>query len=100
MREVKIPEHLNDFIGGVIFHKKVKGIIDGMEMDELLVVDLDNLQVDSSIIGTLLAIRTSCQKKGIGFYIDNVCAQTKRIIEATGLSNLLIDYKDRPEGED
>jgi len=95
-----MPESLNDFIGGVIFHKRAKEVMEEMNSGESLVVDLNNLWVDSSIIGTLLAILTSCQKKGIKFYIENMSPETRKVIEVTGLGNLLVDHETRQEEKD
>jgi len=97
MKKVTMRNGENDFIGGMIFHKRVKRVIDMMEPDEELAIDLSGLYLDSSVIGTLLAIFTTCKKKQIPMRIVNLSDESCKVLTITGVINIL--NVERTKGE-
>ncbi len=100
MPKITMKKGENDFIGGIVFHKRVVSLLEDSPEDEMLTIDLSNLYLDSSVIGTLLAIHTSCNKKNRELVIENVSDATMRVLSATGLQCVLnIPGKDTEAGK-
>lgn len=89
MPKITMKKGENDFIGGIVFHKRVVSMLEDSPDDETLVIDLNDLYLDSSVIGTLLAIHTSCNKKGRDLVLENVSSATMKVLKATGLQSVL-----------
>ncbi len=89
MATVKMREGENEFVGGVVFHKRVKRILETQPVGSILTLDLSNFYLDSSVIGTLLAIHASCVKKGCKMELINISPQTHKIITLSGLDRIL-----------
>lgn len=98
MRKVVMKDGENDFVGGMIFHKRVKRILDTMTTEKALVLDLNKLYLDSSVIGTLLAIYTTCKKKGIAMRLKNLSEETKNVLSITGVITLMDIVEQDSEG--
>ena len=79
----------NEFVGGIVFHKRAKRILDTLPVGSKLTLDLNNYYIDSSVIGTLLAIHASCRKKGCEMELKNISPQTNRMITLSGLDKIL-----------
>lgn len=99
MRKVVMKDGENDFVGGMIFHKRVKRIMETMTSEKALVIDLNHLYIDSSVIGTLLAIFTSCKKKGIELKLKNLSDETKNVLSITGVITLMEIIEEETDGE-
>lgn len=97
MRKVVMKDGENDFVGGMIFHKRVKRVIESMLEEKELLLDLNNLYLDSSVIGTLLAIRTTCMKNKIALKLKNISTETRKVLSITGVINLLEVVTDETE---
>jgi len=79
----------NEFVGGIVFHKRAKRILETLPVGSTLTIDLNNFYLDSSVIGTLLAIHASCRKQGCGMELVNISEQTHKIIALSGLDKVL-----------
>lgn len=99
MRKVVMKDGENDFVGGMIFHKRVKRILDTMTTEKVLIIDLNQLYLDSSVIGTLLAIYTTCKKKDIAMKLKNLSVETKTVLTITGIIVLMDIVEDEHTGE-
>lgn len=99
MRKVVMKDGENDFVGGMIFHKRVKRIMDTMTDEKALVIDLNQLYIDSSVIGTLLAIFTTCKKREIDMKLKNLSEETKNVLSITGVITLMDIVEDETGGE-
>jgi anti-anti-sigma factor len=89
MALVRMLEGENDFAGGVEFHKRAKRALDTLQEDESITLDLGGFYLDSSLVGTLLAIHISCKKKNVKMELTNISLQTLKILELSGLSKAL-----------
>ena len=89
MAKVVMRQGENDFVGGLIFHKRVKSMMDALPAEEDIIVDLNQLNIDSSMIGTLLALHTSCRKNNRKFKIMNVSEAAFKVLKLSGLHNVL-----------
>ena len=98
MAKVVMRQGENDFVGGLIFHKRVKSLMEELPSQEEIVVDLNRLFIDSSMIGTLLALHTSCRKHNRRFKIMNLSEDALKVLKLSGLHNVLeiIDLSDNP----
>ena len=97
MSTVKMREGENEFVGGIVFHKRAKRILETLPVGSKLTLDLNNYYIDSSVIGTLLAIHASCRKKGCEMELKNISPQTHRMITLSGLDKIL-DIKPEDTG--
>ena len=97
MAKVVMRQGENDFVGGLIFHKRVKTLMEDLDPGEDVIVDLNRLHIDSSMIGTLLALHTTCRKNGRSFRIMNVSEDALKVLKLSGLHNVLeiVDLKDQ-----
>ena len=86
-----------DFVGGLIFHKRVKTLMEDLDPGEDVLIDLNRLHIDSSMIGTLLALHTTCRKNNRCFKIMNVSEDALKVLKLSGLHNVLeiVDLKDQ-----
>ncbi len=91
MPEIVMNEGENEFVGGMVFHRRVKQLVEDAPESEPVTIDLNNLYLDSSVIGTLLAIHTTCHKSGRKLIFTNISKQTHKILELTGLADVLLD---------
>jgi len=89
MALVRMLEGENDFAGGVEFHKRAKRALDSLPSGESITLDLGGFYLDSSLVGTLLAIHVSCAKRNVKMEITNISQQTLKILELSGLSRAL-----------
>jgi anti-anti-sigma factor len=89
MSTVKMHEGENEFVGGIVFHKRAKRILETLPVGSKLTLDLNNYYLDSSVIGTLLAIHASCLKKGCEMELINISPQTLKIVSLSGLDKIL-----------
>jgi anti-anti-sigma factor len=89
MAKVVMREGENDFVGGLVFHKRVKSMMEELPSSEEIVIDLNNLYIDSSLIGTLLALHTSCRKAGRAFKVKNVSEQSMKVLKLSGIDAVL-----------
>jgi anti-anti-sigma factor len=63
--------------------------LDTLQEDESITLDLGGFYLDSSLVGTLLAIHISCKKKNVKMELTNISLQTLKILELSGLSKAL-----------
>ena len=98
MAKVVMRQGENDFVGGLIFHKRVKSLIEDLPKDEEIIVDLNRLFIDSSMIGTLLALHTSCRKNNRRFKVMNLSEEALKVLKLSGLHNVLeiMDISEMP----
>jgi len=89
MAKVVMRDGENDFVGGLVFHKRVKGMMEELPAGEEVIIDLNNLFIDSSLIGTLLALHTSCRKKDRPFRVMNVSEQSMKVLKLSGIDVVL-----------
>jgi anti-anti-sigma factor len=89
MAKVVMRDGENDFVGGLVFHKRVKGMMEDLPPGEDILVDLNGLFIDSSLIGTLLALHTSCRKDNRPFKVMNVSEHSLKVLKLSGLENVL-----------
>lgn len=89
MAKVVMRQGENDFVGGLIFHKRVKSMMEELPAEEEIIVDLNQLSIDSSMIGTLLALHTTCRKNGRRFRIMNLSEAALKVLKLSGLHNVL-----------
>jgi anti-anti-sigma factor len=100
MSTVRMREGENEFVGGIVFHKRAKIILESLPVGSKLTIDLNNYYLDSSVIGTLLAIHASCRKKNCDMELINISPQTLRIMKLSGLDRILElkpDEKETPK---
>ncbi len=98
MSVVRMRKGENEFVGGIVFHKRVKKIIDELVSSSKLTIDLNGLYLDSSVIGTLLAIHASCRRKDCELELINISLQTRKIIHLSGLDKILEIESPDPAG--
>jgi anti-anti-sigma factor len=89
MAKVVMREGENDFVGGLVFHKRVKSMMEELPSAEEIVIDLNDLYIDSSLIGTLLALHTSCRKSSRPFKIMNVSEPSMKVLKLSGIDSVL-----------
>jgi len=89
MAKVVMREGENDFVGGLVFHKRVKGMMEELPGGEEVIVDLNNLYIDSSLIGTLLALHTSCRKTSRPFRVMHVSEPSMKVLKLSGIDAVL-----------
>jgi anti-anti-sigma factor len=89
MAKVVMRQGENDFVGGLIFHKRVKSMMEDLPPEEDMIVDLNQLHIDSSMVGTLLALHTTCRKCERRFRIMNVSDAAIKVLKLSGLHNVL-----------
>lgn len=100
MALVKMHEGENEFVGGIVFHQRVRSIINEQNSGLKHTIDLNNLYLDSSVIGTLLAIHASCRRKGCDMELINISPQTRKIIKLCGLDKVIEIETGKPESAD
>jgi anti-anti-sigma factor len=89
MAKVTMREGENDFVGGLVFHKRVKNLMEELPKEEEIIVDLNNYYIDSSLIGTLLALHASCCKGDRAFKVTGVSEASAKVLRLSGIDKVL-----------
>ena len=89
MAKIMMREGENEFVGGLVFHKRVKSLLDELPSGEDVIIDLNNLYIDSSLIGTLLALHTTCCKQNRTLKIQNVSEHSITVLKLSGIDKVL-----------
>jgi anti-anti-sigma factor len=89
MAKIRMRDGENEFVGGLVFHKRVKALMDELPKGEELIIDLNNMYIDSSLIGTLLALHTTCCKQNREFKITNVSEHSMTVLKLSGIDRVL-----------
>ena len=89
MAKIRMRDGENEFVGGLVFHKRVKALLDELPSGEELIIDLNDLYIDSSLIGTLLALHTSCRKSSRPFRVMHVSEPSMKVLKLSGIDAVL-----------
>lgn len=89
MAKIRMRDGENEFVGGLVFHKRVKALLDELPAGEELIIDLNDLYIDSSLIGTLLALHTTCCKQNRAFKVTNVSEHSMTVLRLSGIDRVL-----------